>query len=136
MTDEQQDQADEIAQLQAELRDQTARANALDVRASAAERVAISAAEARNTGQVLTMRGTPLTNALELWDRVEKQDHPTRARDYGDAVQQLAEANIRVPALEPELWRQVERNAKIDGEAVPDWLAAVIDQYLMEHGAK
>lgn len=130
MTDEQ----IEIAQLTEELQVQTARANALDVRASAAERVARAAAAAQETGQVLTHRGSELTNAIELWQRTEHQGHPGRARDYGDAIVQLAQATEWVPELDGDTRREVRRHAAKWGQTIGEWLGDTVHQYLAEYG--
>lgn len=130
------DLAAEVAQLTTELANATTRADSLDVRAAAAERVAIAAAGARETGQVLTHRGSELTNALELWDRVQTQDHPTRANDYADAVMQLAGALPWVPDLDENYRRAVQRNADHWGQTVSEWLADTIAQHLAQYGVK
>jgi len=128
------DLQDEVDQLRTELATATARADALDVRCSAAERLATVVASMPGFEPDNVEESNEFAAAMELWKRVDASHHGTRAHYYADAVTQLAQARRRVPALEPDDWAHVEREAAHWKQSVPEWLSDSITQYLSEYG--
>lgn len=126
----------DVDQLTRELQEATARADALDVRCSAAERLANAVANMPGYEPGNLAEADEFTAALELWRRVSAEHHTTRANDYGDAIQQLAEAKTWVPELDDNYRRAVAENAAHWGQTVAEWLGDSVAQYLAEYGRK